>query len=62
MNADEIELCRVYGQMSKEYLGDLPWDACVDRLRDGWLRLRRDPALQWDEAEPLVRTFWELTR
>lgn len=62
MGIDEIELCRVYGQMSREYLGDVPWDQCEERLRAGWLRLRRDPGLRWEDAEPLVRAFWELTR
>lgn len=62
MNADEIELCRIYGHLSREYLGEVDWETCVDRLRQGWLRLRRDPSLQWDEAEPLIRVFWTTAR
>ena len=61
MNADDIELCRVYGLMSREYFGDASWDACEPQLKEGWLRLRRDPALHWEDAAPLVRTFWDLT-
>jgi len=61
LNADHVELCRIYGQMSREYLGDQPWDECEPQLRDGWLRLRRDPALEWEDAAALVRTFWELS-
>jgi|GEM_PF-1475306 len=61
VNADDVELCRVYGQMSREYLGDRPWNECEAQLRDGWMRLRRDPDMSWDDAAPLVRTFWELT-
>lgn len=60
MNANDIELCRVYGQISREYLGDVSWEQSEPRLREGWNRLRRDPAVDWDRAEPLVRTFWNL--
>ena len=60
MNSEDVELCRVYGQMSREYLGNLPWEACETRLEAGWLRIRRDPAMSWDDASPLVRAFWEL--
>ncbi len=60
MKADDVELCRVFGQMSREYHGDVPWDACVAQLRDGWLRVRRDPTLDWQDVEPLIRAFWEL--
>ncbi|WP_101926430.1 MULTISPECIES: hypothetical protein [Luteimonas] len=59
MNVEDVELCRVYGQMSREYYGDLPWDACLPRLQDGWIRVRRDPTLDWHEVEPLIRAFWE---
>jgi hypothetical protein len=45
--------------MSREYYGDLPWDACLPRLQDGWIRVRRDPTLDWHEVEPLIRAFWE---
>ncbi|MDR7193233.1 hypothetical protein J2W68_001967 [Luteimonas terrae] len=61
VNADDVELCRVYGQLSREYLGARSWADCEAQLRDGWLRLRRDPAMNWEDAAPLVRTFWELT-
>ncbi|VXB24408.1 conserved hypothetical protein [Luteimonas sp. 9C] len=61
MNADDVELCRVYGQMSREYLGDRAWSECEAQLRDGWHRLRRDPGVRWEDAAPLVRTFWDLT-
>ncbi|WP_394000015.1 hypothetical protein ACF3M1_09335 [Luteimonas sp. WGS1318] len=62
MNADDIELCRIYGQLSREYLADKTWDQCVHQLAEGWLRVRRSPSLEWQRAEPLVRTFWDLTR
>lgn len=61
MNAEDVELCRVYGQMSREYLGDRAWDECEAQLREGWLRLRRDPEMSWEDAAPLVQAFWELT-
>jgi len=60
VNADDVELCRIYGQLSREYLGGRPWQECEPQLREGWIRLRRDPALSWEDAAPLVRTFWEL--
>ncbi|MCD9006514.1 hypothetical protein LDO31_09760 [Luteimonas sp. XNQY3] len=47
--------------MSREYLGDRSWSECEAQLRDGWMRLRRDPDTGWEDAAPLVRTFWELT-
>lgn len=61
MNAEDVELCRIYGQMSREYLEGRPWAECEAQLRDGWMRLRRDPDMSWEEVAPLVRTFWELT-
>lgn len=61
MNADDVELCRIYGQMSREYLQDRSWSESETQLREGWLRLRRNPDMSWEDAAPLVRTFWELT-
>lgn len=60
MNIDDVELCRIYGQMSREYFGGRTWSECEARLREGWLRLRRDPEVSWEEAAPLVQTFWSL--
>ncbi|MET0329378.1 MAG: hypothetical protein ABW163_11515 [Luteimonas sp.] len=60
MNANDVELCRVYGQLSREYLGDRTWIDCEPQLRAGWLRVRRDPALAWEDVASLVKTFWEL--
>jgi len=60
VNADDVELCRVYGQMSRDYLGHRAWVECEPQLRAGWLRLRRNPALDWDDVASLVKTFWEL--
>ncbi|MDR6991008.1 hypothetical protein [Luteimonas sp. 3794] len=61
MNADDVELCRIYGQMSREYLSARSWRECEAELQAGWIRLRRDPQMTWEDAAPLVRTFWELT-
>lgn len=61
VNAEDVELCRVYGQMSREYLGERSWDECESQLREGWLRLCRNPDVSWEDAAPLVQTFWELT-
>jgi hypothetical protein len=47
--------------MSREYLGDRAWSDCEAQLREGWIRLRRNPEVDWDDAAPLVRTFWDLT-
>ncbi|WP_156170300.1 hypothetical protein [Luteimonas sp. FCS-9] len=60
MKTDDVELCRIYGQMAREYLGAVPWEDCASRLEAGWLRLRRNEALEWEDAEPLIRAFWEL--
>ena len=60
MNTDDVELCRIYGQMSREYFGERTWSECEAQLREGWLRLRRDPEVTWEEAAPLVKTFWNL--
>ncbi|MEN4903019.1 hypothetical protein [Luteimonas sp. TWI1416] len=60
MRTDDVELCRIYGQMAREYLGTVSWEECVAQLEAGWLRLRRDESIAWDDAEPLVRAFWEL--
>jgi hypothetical protein len=60
MGTDDVELCCIYGQMAREYLGTVPWEDCVARLEAGWLRLRHDDSVAWDEAEPLIRAFWEL--
>jgi len=47
--------------MSREYLGDRSWEECEPQLREGWLRLRRNPDMSWEDAAPLVQTFWDLT-
>lgn len=61
MHADDVALCRIYGQMSREHFGDVPWDTCLEQLAEGWLRVRRDPRIAWRQAKPLVQAFWELT-
>lgn len=61
MHVDAIELCGIYSPMSRECLGHVHEDACMEPPAAGWLRPRRNPAIAWWEAEPLVRAFRELT-
>jgi hypothetical protein len=54
----DLRLCHIYGAQSREFHSQESWDTCVERLQHGWLRIRGDCQLAWDDAEPHVRAAW----
>jgi hypothetical protein len=51
---DDIELCWICGQLARAH-HEAPWDTCEERLRAGWLQVRGNSRMEWDEAGPLTR-------
>lgn len=58
LSKEELMLCQIYGEQCREFYRGMPWNACVERLQAGWLRIRGECVLCWADAEPYVRDGW----
>jgi len=53
------EFCQIYGEQSREFFGNVPWEFTVPQLQEGWMRVRGRSDLEWADAEPHVRAGWD---
>jgi hypothetical protein len=56
---EDIEFCRLYGEMSREFYGSIPWELAGPRLAGHWARVRGSCVVGWADARPYVREGWD---
>ncbi len=52
-------LCVAFVREWHDYLGDIAWRDCHERLGVAWLRLEREGGPDWRNAQACVRIHWD---